>query len=337
MTEFVLQYGLFAAKTVTIVAAIGVLMALAANLSRRARQPDRLEVTRLNDRYRDLEQVLQASILPRKLFKAEQKALRQARKARRKRGAEEAGESRRVYVISFRGDIRASAVAALREEVTALLTIARPEDEVVLRLENAGGLVHDHGLAASQLERIRSRGITLTVAVDKIAASGYMMACVGDRIVAAPFAILGSIGVLMQLPNFHRFLDTHGIDFELLKAGEYKRSLTVFGENSEADRTRMQKEIDDTHALFKDFVGEHRPQLDMARVATGEHWYGRRALAVSLCDELRTSDDYLLEASREADLYELVYTAKKPLSRKLAAAVGSAADGLLRRRVTMAI
>lgn len=338
MMEFVLQYGLFVAKTVTVVVAMGFLIALAANLSRRARQPDRLEVTRLNDRYRDLQQVLQASILPRKLFKAEQKVRRQARKARRKRSLEEAGESRRVYVINFRGDVRASAVAALREEITALLTIVRPEDEVVLRLENAGGLVHDHGLAASQLERIRSRGITLTVAVDKIAASGgYMMACVADRIIAAPFAILGSIGVLMQLPNFHRFLDTHGVDFELLKAGEYKRSLTVFGENSEADRVRMQKEIDDTHELFKDFVGEHRPQLDIGNVATGEHWYGRRALAVALCDELRTSDDYLLEASGEADLYELVYTAKKPITRKLAAALGNVSDALLRRRVTMAI
>jgi serine protease SohB len=338
MMEFVLQYGLFVAKTVTVVVAMGFLIALAANLSRRARQPDRLEVTRLNDRYRDLKQVLQASILPRKGFKAEQKARRQARKARRKRSLEEAGESRRIFVINFRGDIRASAVAALREEVTALLTVARPEDEVVLRLENAGGLVHDHGLAASQLERIRSRGITLTVAVDKVAASGgYMMACVGDRIIAAPFAVLGSIGVLMQLPNFHRFLDTHGVDFELLKGGEYKRSLTVFGENSETDRTRMQQEIDDTHELFKDFVGEHRPQLDITAVATGEHWFGRRALAISLCDELRTSDDYLLEASREADLYELVYTAKKPITRKLAAVMGSVSDALLRRRMTMAI
>jgi len=338
MMEFVLQYGLFVAKTATIVVAAGVLVALVAGLSRRGRQPDRLQVTRLNDHYRSLKQTLEASILPRRHFKVEEKARRQERKALRKRSAEEAEKSRRVFVINFRGDIRASAVAALREEVTALLTIARAEDEVVLRLENAGGLVHDHGLAASQLERIRSSGIPLTVAVDKIAASGgYMMACVGDRIIAAPFAVLGSIGVLMQLPNFHRLLDTHGVDFELLKGGEYKRKLTVFGENSDADRARMQQEIDDTHALFKDFVGEHRPQLDIGTVATGEHWYGRQALELVLCDELRTSDDYLLAASQEAELYELVYTTRKPLARKLATLMGNLTDGVLRRRMTMAI
>jgi serine protease SohB len=338
MMEFVLQYGLFVAKTVTIVVAAGVLVALLTGLSRRGRQPDRLQVTCLNDHYRSLKQALEASILPRRHFKAEEKARRKERKVARKRSAREAEERRRVFVINFRGDIRASAVAALREEVTALLTIARPEDEVVLRLENAGGIVHDHGLAASQLERIRSRGIPLTVAVDKIAASGgYMMACVAERIIAAPFAVLGSIGVLMQLPNFHRLLDTHGIDFELLKGGEYKRKLTVFGENSDADRARMQQEIDDTHALFKNFVSEHRPQLDMGTVATGEHWYGRRALELVLCDELRTSDDYLLAASQEAQLYELVYTTRKPLARKLATMMGNLTDSVLRRRMTMAI
>ena len=338
MMEFVLQYGLFVAKTVTIVVAAGVLVALLTGLSRRGRQPDRLQVTCLNDHYRSLKQALEASILPRKHFKAEERARRKERKVARKRSAREAEERRRVFVINFRGDIRASAVAALREEVTALLTIARPEDEVVLRLENAGGIVHDHGLAASQLERIRSRGIPLTVAVDKIAASGgYMMACVAERIIAAPFAVLGSIGVLMQLPNFHRLLDTHGVDFELLKGGEYKRKLTVFGENSDADRARMQQEIDDTHALFKNFVSEHRPQLDMGAVATGEHWYGRQALELVLCDELRTSDDYLLAASREAELYELVYTTRKPLTRKLATMMGNLTDSVLRRRMTMAI
>jgi serine protease SohB len=338
MMEFVLQYGLFVAKTATVVVAAGVLAALLSGLSRRGRQPDGLQVSCLNDHYRGLKRALEASILPRKHFKAQEKARRQERKVARKRSAGEAEQCRRVFVINFRGDIRASAVAALREEVTALLTMARTEDEVLLRLENAGGIVHDHGLAASQLERIRSRGIPLTVAVDKIAASGgYMMACVAERIIAAPFAVLGSIGVLMQLPNFHRLLDSHGVDFELLKGGEYKRKLTVFGENSDADRARMQQEIDDTHALFKNFVSEHRPQLDMGTVATGEHWYGRRALELTLCDELRTSDDYLLAASQEAELYELVYTTRKPLARKLATMMGNVTDAVLRRRMTMAI
>jgi serine protease SohB len=338
MMDFVLQYGLFAAKALTVVAAVWVLIALTASFSRRGRQPDRLEVNRLNDRYAGLRRALEAGILPRREFKAHDKARRRERKALGKRSAEEAARGRRIYVINFRGDIRASAVTALREEITALLTLVRPEDEVVVRLENAGGLVHDHGLAASQLARIRARDIPLTVAVDKIAASGgYMMACVGTRIIAAPFAVLGSIGVLMQLPNFHRLLDTHGIDFELLKGGEYKRKLTVFGENTREDRARMQREIDDTHELFKDFVREHRPQLDIASVATGEHWYGRRAMDLALCDELLTSDDYLLAASDGAELYEVVYTAKKPVVRKLTDILSDLSDAVLRRRMTMAV
>jgi len=338
MMDFVLQYGLFVAKTLTVVAAVAVLAVLATRLSRRGDQPGRLRVTRLNDRFRDFKRALEADILPRRGFRAEEKARRREHKTLKKRSTEEAGKARRVFVVNFRGDIRASAVAALREEVTALLTVARPEDEVLVRLENAGGLVHDHGLAASQLARVRKRGIPLTVAVDKIAASGgYMMACVANRIIAAPFAVLGSIGVLMQLPNFHRLLDAHGVDFELLKGGDYKRKLTLFGENSDADRARMQQEIDDTHDLFKQFVREHRPQLDIETVATGEHWYGRRALELALCDELRTSDDYLLDASSEAELYELEYVTKKPVTRRLADIIGNFSEGLLRRRMTMAI
>lgn len=338
MMDFVLQYGLFVAKTLTVVAAVAVLAVLATRFSRRGDQPGRLRVTRLNDRFRGFKRALEADILPRRGFRAEEKARRREHKTLKKRSIEEAGKARRVFVVNFRGDIRASAVAALREEVTALLTVARPEDEVLVRLENAGGLVHDHGLAASQLARVRKRGIPLTVAVDKIAASGgYMMACVANRIIAAPFAVLGSIGVLMQLPNFHRLLDAHGVDFELLKGGDYKRKLTLFGENSDADRARMQQEIDDTHDLFKQFVREHRPQLDIETVATGEHWYGRRALELALCDELRTSDDYLLDASSEAELYELEYVTKKPVTRRLADIIGNFSEGLLRRRMTMAI
>jgi len=327
MTEIALQYGLFLAKAVTVVVAAGAIIALAASFSRRARGPqDRLEVKRLNDRYESMERALAREALPRKAFKAQEKARKRRRKEASKRAP---AERRRVFVINFRGDIRASAVASLREEVTAILTSARAEDEVLVRLENGGGLVHDHGLAASQLTRIRSRGIPLTVAVDKVAASGgYMMACVANRIIAAPFAVLGSIGVLMQLPNFHRLLQGHGVDFEQIKGGEFKRTLTLFGENSEADRARTQAQVDELHGLFKQFVQDNRPQLDIGEVATGEHWYGRVALERKLCDELGTSDDYLLAASREADLYEVTYATKKPLPQRIATSVAAAIDAL---------
>jgi serine protease SohB len=218
----------------------------------------------------------------------------------------------------------------MREEITAILSLATPEDEVLVRLENAGGLVHEHGLAASQLLRIREHDIPLTIAVDKVAASGgYMMACVANRIIAAPFAILGSIGVLAQLPNFNRLLKKNGIDFEMIKAGELKRTLTLFGTNTDQDRARFKEQIEDTHALFKDFVSENRPSLDLDKVATGEHWYGRRALDLKLIDELKTSDDYLLSANAETDIYEITYTAGKRISEKLASALQHASDRIL--------
>jgi len=222
-------------------------------------------------------------------------------------------------------------VASLREEITIILTVARPADEVVLRLESGGGLVHAYGLAASQLTRIKDKQIRLTIAVDKIAASGgYLMACVADHIIAAPFAVVGSIGVLAQLPNFNRFLKRHDIDFEQFTAGEFKRTVTLFGENTDEDRARFRQEIDETHRLFKAFVKTHR-DLDMATVATGEHWYGTRALELKLVDELCTSDDYLLHASKTAELYQVSFRPKKPFIDRLSSLASILDKGFMGR------
>ena len=326
MSTTLMQYGLFLAQTITVVLGIGALIVLLASMARRERGPERLEVKSLNRRYREFRSVLRREVLSRKHFKAQEKVHKRALKTREKSPDE---SRKRIFVLDFRGDIKASAVASLREEITAVITVARPSDEVLLRLENAGGLVHEHGLAASQLLRLRSRSIRLTVAIDKIAASGgYMMACVADHVLAAPFAVLGSIGVLLQLPNFNRLLQSTGVDFEQIKGGEFKRTLTVFGENTDAERTKAKHDVEDIHALFKDFVVQHRPQLDIDRVATGEHWYGARAVDLALCDELQTSDDYLLGASETADLYEIAFVTKKPLGRKLAAALHALVEPL---------
>jgi serine protease SohB len=309
MNEFFSDYGLFLAKTVTVVAAAGLLIALAAGSAGRRRSPGRLEVRALNRHLDELRDSLQAAMLPRRKLKRWLKSRRKQEKRADRRPGE---PRRRVFVLGFHGDLRASAVSSLREEISAVITTARPEDEVLLRLESYGGLVHSYGLAASQLVRLKSADIRLTVAIDRVAASGgYLMACVADRILAAPFAVLGSIGVIAQLPNFHRLLDKHQVDFEQFKAGEFKRTVTVFGENTDADRAKFQEEIEQTHELFKAFVSEHRPTLDLQQVATGEHWYGRQALELKLLDELRTSDDYLLEASRSADIYELRYRGRR--------------------------
>ena len=235
----------------------------------------------------------------------------------------------RVFVLRFQGDIRASAVDNLREEITAVLTQAEPgRDQAVVCLESPGGMVPSYGLAASQLVRLREAGLDLTVVVDRVAASGgYMMAAVGHRIVAAPFAILGSIGVVAQIPNLHRWLDRHDIDFELLTAGDYKRTLTVFGENTDAARRKFQDHLDETHELFKQFLQRYRPQLELDRVATGEHWYGDQARALGLADEIGTSDDLLMKLAREAEVFEVSYTRAQPIGRR----VGMAAEQLLER------
>ncbi len=183
MSEFFLDYGLFLAKTVTLVAAVLFVIGFAVATSRRGKDEGGLTVKSLNARYRDLTDTVRREVLPKKAFKAALKARKAEDKAR---GGAEDDTRRRVFVLSFEGDIKATGVASLRKEISAILGLARSTDEVVVRLDNHGGLVHEHGLAASQLIRIRERGVPLTVIVDKVAASGgYMMACVANRIIAA--------------------------------------------------------------------------------------------------------------------------------------------------------
>jgi serine protease SohB len=322
MSQFLLDYGLFLLKAATVAVAVIAVIGFAAAQSRRE-SGDGLEVENLNRKYRDLAQTLKQAVLSRDDARKEAKA---AKKRQKERDKNPSGRPR-TFVIDFKGDLKASAVPSLREEVSAVLDVATPEDQVVVRLENYGGVVHEHGLAASQLVRIRAAGIPLAVCVDKVAASGgYLMACVADRIFAAPFAILGSIGVLAQMPNFHRLLGEKGIDFEQISAGRYKRTVTMFGENTDEDRAKLKEELEDVHTLFKNTVATYRPDLDLEAVATGEHWYGTRALELKLADELRTSDEYLHELAKERDLYQVTYKVKQPLQKRLIASIDSAVE-----------
>lgn len=315
MSQLLAEYALFLAKVFTLVLAAGVLVALIAGLARRGTEPG-LTVERLNDRFEQMRLAVQRMSLDGRAFRRALKAARRDARARRKRPDE---SRRRLFVLDFRGDLRASATAGLREEVSAILSARGEGDRVLVRLDNAGGTVHDHGLAASQLARLRDAGLELTVAVDRVAASGgYLMAATADRILAAPFAILGSIGVMAQLPNLHRWLQDRGVDFEQVTAGRYKRTLTVFGKNTEEGRQKLRDELEDVHELFKAQVGRHREALDVEAVATGEAWYGTRALELGLVDELRTSDDFLLEASRDHELLLVRYQWKRRLPQRLA-------------------
>jgi len=322
MAEFFAEYGLFLLKTLTIVIAIIAVMAAGATAQRKASH-EGLEVENLNKKYRGLADALRKAVSS----KHERKRVAKARKKEEKAEGKEPSGKPRSFVVDFKGDLKASAVSSLREEVSAILDVATGDDEVIVRLENHGGIVHEHGLAASQLARIRDRDIPLLVCVDKVAASGgYLMACVGTKVYAAPFAILGSIGVLAQIPNFNRMLDSHGVDFEQVTAGEYKRTVTMFGKNTDEDRAKLKEELEDVHALFKDAVARYRPTLDLDKVATGEHWYGTRALDLGLADELKTSDEVLAERAMERDLFLVAYKIKQPLQKRLMANVESAVE-----------
>lgn len=364
--EFLSDYGLFLAKTATFVIAIFVVLSLIASFAMRNKKHDKghLEVTRINEKYEQTRDMLRDAMLDDEALKLQEKAEKKrlkAEKAEKKKAAKLAAKElekksadkkesdkqeaenaqaepadseiphkKRIFVLDFYGDIKASECELMREEISAVLTQATEKDEVVVKVESGGGMVHSYGLAASQLARITQKKIPLTICVDKVAASGgYMMACVADKIVAAPFAILGSIGVVASLPNFHKLLKKNDIDYEMFTAGEYKRTVTMLGENTEKGREKFKEDLEDTHVLFKEFVSEHRPQVDIDKIATGEVWFGRRAKEVNLIDEIKTSDEYLLEQIESADIFQIEYVFKKSIQEKLGLAAQGAVDRLL--------
>lgn len=344
--EFFANYGLFLAKTITALIAIGLLLSLIANAKQKMRDTSErghIEITKLNQQYEQVSEAMMLAVLDeseqKAMLKQRQKEKKKQAKASKKEAKKNAVQAQdnagaeqknRVFVIKFDGNISASAVTNLREEISAVLSQATSDDEVVVKLESAGGMVHSYGLASSQLDRLRKENIPLTVCVDKVAASGgYMMACVADKILAAPFAIVGSIGVVAQMPNFNKLLKKHDVDFEVLTAGEHKRTLTVFGENTDKGRKKFIEDLEETHTLFKDYVAERRPQVAMDKVATGEVWYGSRAQELALIDDVKTSDEYLMHRVSEADVYEIAYKQKRKLHQRLGVAAEESVDRLL--------
>ena len=319
MLEIFLEYGLFLLKVITVLISVIVLISFVA-ASKKSAASEGLEIENLNEKYKGLSDSLNKTVMEKDEWKKKQKS----EKAIAKKNKKKKTRKPKAYILDFIGDIKASAVPSLREEVTAILDIAKRNDQIVLRLDNHGGVVHEHGLAASQLARIRQKKIYLTVVVDKVAASGgYLMASVANKIYAAPFAILGSIGVIAQLPNFNRLLDNYGVDFEQITAGQYKRNVTMFGKNTDEDREKLKDQLEEIHELFKSSVNEYRPQLDLEKVATGEHWYGTKALELGLIDEIKTSDELLIEMSKKYDIFSVKLKIKKPLKKRLMSNIDS--------------
>lgn len=334
--EFLTEYGIFLAKALTVVIAVVIVIAAAGGAATKGKgqQKREMKVEKINDRLSDFKEELQHAILDKDALKKLKKEASKQAKSDKKKAKENTGtdlekaDKPRVYVIDFKGDIKASAVEAFRDSITSVLQVVNAgNDEVVVRLESPGGMVHSYGLASAQLDRIRAAGVKLTVCVDRVAASGgYMMACVADKIVASPFAIMGSIGVVAQLPNFSRLLKKNDIDYEILTAGEYKRTLTMFGENTEKGREKFKADLEDTHELFKSYVSERRPAVEIEKVATGDIWFGTRALEVSLVDELATSDEYLVSACANADVFEVEFKEKQSFAEKIGLSVSSAVE-----------
>lgn len=316
------EYGLFVAKAVTLVIAFVVVVSTIVGVTSKQKQgKGQLEIVSISEQLKDItnyaKQVLLDKNALKKLAKEQKKEAKAKSKSKNKEQGEESQKSR-LYVIDFKGSMDAHEVEHLREEITAILCVANKEDEVLVRLESGGGVVHGYGLAASQLQRIKEKGLKLTIAVDKVAASGgYMMACVADKLLASQFAYIGSIGVLAQLPNFNKLLKKNDIEFEQHTAGEFKRTLTIFGENNDEGRAKFKEEIEEIHVLFKDFVHSQRPDMDIDKVATGEYWPGVKAKALGLIDDITTSDDYILSHYPEREIFSVKYSVKKNVAEKL--------------------
>lgn len=314
--------GVFAAQTFLILFAIIAVILVIAMIAARAGHKSEIQVERIDEKFKDFKHLLQAHTSA----KSERKELKKKLKEERKnQESKPTGSDKKIFLIDFEGDVKASAVENLREEVSAVLTIAKPDDEVIVRVESPGGVVHGYGLAASQLMRIREKGIPLTVCVDKVAASGgYLMSVTANKILCAPFAIVGSIGVVAQLPNFHRLLKKNDVDYKEYTAGEYKRTVSLLGEITEKGEEKFKQQLEDTHVLFKGFVSKFRPQLNLSEVATGEYWYGEQALQKALVDELRTSDDYLMELAQKHQIVKVTFEHHESLSDKLTGVMGKA-------------
>jgi serine protease SohB len=326
MNGLAAQYALFLAEVATVVlAVIGVVAGFVVLSRRKAKDNGQIQVTDVNRQLEAAGDRIQAEQLPKKARKVLQKQRKAERKAQQKRTEAEPCS----YLLDFKGDIRASAFAALREEISAILQVAKAGDAVLLRLESGGGLVNRYGFAAAQLLRLRDAQLPLTVMVDTVAASGgYLMAAVADRIVASPFALIGSIGVIAQIPNFHRWLQARDIDWEQFTAGKFKRTVTLFGENTEAGRAKLREELEEIHALFRAFVQGRRAQLDMEKVATGEAWLGSKALELGLVDELATSDEIIRSACQRGRVLHVSFQRKLSLPERMRISAQSAWDSI---------
>lgn len=322
--EFWSEIGVFTLKTLVLFLFFAGIILVIAVLALKSQMKSSLEVEKINDKMEGYEKSFKSVLLDKDQLKEEKKKLKKSKKEKKEL---DTADKSRLFLVDFKGDIKASQVENLREEITAILTTATDKDEVVVCVETPGGVVNNYGLAASELVRVRERNIPLTICVDKVAASGgYLMACTANKLLCAPFGIVGSIGVIAQVPNLNRLLKKYDVDYKEYTAGDYKRTVSLFGEITPKGEDKFREQLDQTHKLFKTFVNKYRPQLDMEKVGTGEYWFGEQCLELKLIDQIKTSDDYILEASKNRTVLKVKFEKKQPLSEKLSGVLGRAIE-----------
>lgn len=313
MADFFFQLGLFASKTLVIFSLLGGLILLIGLVRIKANPKGELKIDDLGEKINHYQEVLE-------FYSKDKKELKKLKKQKK---VKKDSPKPTAFVVDFIGDMKAEAVESLREEITAILSEAKSTDQVIIRVESPGGVVHGYGLAAAQILRLKNKNIQTTICVDKVAASGgYLMSVPAQKIYAAPFAIIGSIGVVAQVPNLHRLLKKHDVDYKEYTAGEFKRTISFLGEIQPKGEAKFQQQLEETHILFKDFVHQHRPQLNIAEIATGEHWYGEQALKKGLIDSIKTSDDYIMELSESHKVLQIKFEKKQAWNEKLTGVLG---------------
>jgi len=333
--EFLQNVGLFFLQTLAIVLGVIAIILTIAALIMKNKHDKEGEVEVLNEKFDDQRDLLNSVVLNDEELKKEKKRL----KALEKEETKSKTTKPKVYVLDFlKGDIQASPVDHFRKEVTALLSVAEKDQEVIINVESPGGIVHGYGLAAAQILRLRDHGLRVTVCVDKVAASGgYMMACVAHKILASPFAILGSIGVVAQVPNFNKVLKKYDVDYKEYTAGDYKRTVSIFGEITDKGEKKFLEQIEATHSLFKSFVGRFRPKLDLAKVATGEYWFGEDALKLGLIDEICTSDEYIFKKMQDSKVIRVSFEKKPSIADKISGAISGVLSSSLQKTIQSVI
>ena len=334
MIELLIEYCFFLLKviTITFIIVIPILMIVSSSRHKTMGDKGQLIIKNLSEKFESMGTSVRGSQMDTKTYKKFIKEKEKKRKQNIKKKNKSSKQKAAVYVLNFKGDVMASDHDKLKQEINAILASKTSCKEVVLKVESGGGSAYAYGLCAAELKRLVDNKIKLTVCIDKVAASGgYLMSCVASKIIAAPWALVGSIGVIAQMPNIHRLLKDNLIDFEMHTAGQFKRTLTVFGENTEEGRQKFISELEDLHIVFKDFVKENRPNVDAMKVSTGEVWQGQKALALGLIDAIQTSNDYLLNLSDKFNLYEVEYHEKKSLGDRLAYGTQAFIDQLILR------